>query len=172
MVQTGQKAPDFIKPAVVGGDVQMLELFSELREHSAAVLVFEPADFVPTGTAELRAVRAAGWHDHPDLLVVGVTGDSLYSHFAYANQYDLPFPLVSDFHGGVADSYDLLLADWEGHRDIPGRATVVVDGDWEIRALEQADPLDSRSPPPVERATDALVELGFDVPRPDVQYDL
>jgi peroxiredoxin len=172
MVTTGQKAPDFIRPAVVGEDVQMLELFAELRERSAVALVFQPADFVPTGTAELRAIRAADWYDTPGLLVVGVTGDSLYSHFAYASQYDLQFPLVSDFHGGVADSYDLLVADWEGHSDIPGRATVVVDGDWEVRAVERAEPLDSRSPAPVERATGTLRELGLDVARPDVQYDL
>ena len=171
MVQTGQKAPDFIRPAVVNGDAQMLELFAELREHRAVVLVFEPADFVPTGTAELQAVRAADWHDHSDLFVAGVTGDSLYSHFAYATQYDLPFPLVSDFHGGVADSYGLLLADWEGHSDIPGRATVVIDSDWEVRTVEQVNPLDSRSPAPVERATDTLHDLDCTVTRPTVQYD-
>jgi peroxiredoxin len=172
MVATGQKAPDFIRPAVVGGDTQMLELFAAVREHSAVALVFEPADFVPTGTAELRAVREAGWHDHPELLVVAVTGDSLYSHFAYANQYELDFPLVSDYHGGVADSYDLLLADWEGHSDIPGRATIVVDGDWTVRSIERVDPLDTRSPAPVERAAETLGELGLDITRPAVQYDL
>lgn len=172
MVTTGQKAPDFIRPAVVGGDVRMLELFAELPEHSAVVLAFQPADFVPTGTAELRAVRDAGWHDHPDLLVVGVTGDSLYSHFAYAAQYDLRFPLVSDFHGGVADSYDLRLEEWEGHSNIPGRATVVVGGDWTVQTVESADPLDSSSPPPVERATGSLRALGLDVTRPEVAFDL
>lgn len=172
MVTTGQQAPDFIRPAVVDGDVQMLELFAELREHSAVVLVFQPADFVPTGTAELRAVRDAGWQDHPELLVVGLTGDSLYSHFAYATQYDLRFPLVSDFHGGVADSYDLLLEEWEGHSDIPGRATVVIDGDWAVQTVERVDPLDSSSPAPVERATGSLRELGLEVTRPEVAYDL
>jgi len=172
MVTTGQKAPDFISPAVDSGEVRMLELFAAVREHSAVVLVFEPADFVPTGTAELRAVREAGWPDHPELLVVGLTGDSLYSHFAYADQYDLPFPLVSDFHGGVADSYDLLLEEWEGHSAIPGRAAVVIDGDWEVRAVERVEPLDTRSPAPVEQATDALQELELEVARPEVRYDL
>ncbi|MFT4945565.1 MAG: peroxiredoxin [Halovenus sp.] len=172
MVTTGQKAPDFIRPAVVDGDVELLELFAELREHRAVVLVFEPAAFVPTGTAELRAVCEAGWHEQPALLTVGLTGDSLYSHFAYATQYDLGVPLVSDFHGGVADSYDLLLADWEGHSDIPARATVVIDGDWEVRATEQTGPLDERSPAPVVRATDALQDCGVDVDRPDPRYDL
>ena len=172
MVTTGQKAPDFIKPAVVDGDTRMLELFAALDEHSAVVLVFEPADFVPTGTAELRALREADWHDHPELLVVGLTGDSLYSHFAYTTQYDIPFPLVSDFHAGIADSYGLLLSDWEGHSDIPARATVVVDGDWEVRAVEQVDPLDTRSPPPVARATETLRELGLELQTPAVRYDL
>ena len=172
MVAPGQKAPDFIRPAVVDGEVQMLELFAELREQAVVVLVFQPAAFVPTGTAELRAVREANWHDHPNLLVVGVTGDSLYSHFAYATQYDLSFPLVSDFHGGVADSYDLLLADWEGHSNIPGRATVVVGGDWTVRATERVDPLDTGSPPPLERVTDAVRGLGPEVAQPDVRYDL
>lgn len=172
MVTTGQKAPDFISPAVDSGEVRMLELFAEVRRHSAVVLVFEPADFVPTGTAELRAVREAGWPDHPELLVVGLTGDSLYSHFAYADQYGLEFPIVSDFHGGIADSYDLLLEEWEGHSAIPGRATVVIDGDWEVAAIERVDPLDTRSPAPVEQATGALRELGLDLDRPDVAYDL
>ncbi len=172
MVTTGQKAPDFIKPAVVGGDAELFELFTALDEHDAAVLVFEPADFVPTCTAELRAVGEAGWHDHPDLLVVGLTGDSLYSHVAYTAQYDIPFPLVADFHAGIADSYDLRLPDWEGHSDIPARATVVVDGDWEVRAVERVDPLDSRSTPPVSRVTGTLRTLGFEVTRPEVNYDL
>lgn len=171
MVTLGQKAPDFITPAVVDGEGQLLELFAELREHSAVVLVCQPADFVPTGTAEFRAVQAAGWDDRADLRVVGLTGDSLYSHFAYAREYGIRFPLVSDFHGGVAESYDLLLDEWEGHSAIPARATVVIDGDWSVRAIETAEPLDSRSVPPVERAAETLVDLGVEVTRPDVQYD-
>ena len=170
MVTVGQKAPDFITPAVVDGEVQMLELFAQLREHDAAVLVFEPADFVPTGTAELRAVQGAGWDDNPDLLVVGLTGDSLYSHVAYADEYDLRLPLVSDFHGGIAESYDLLLEEWEGHGAIPARGTAVVDDDWTVRAVETVDPLDSRSTPPVERAAETLADLGLDITRPDVEY--
>ena len=134
MVTTGQKAPDFIRPAVGDGDVELLELFAELREHRAVVLVFEPAAFVPTGTAELRAVCEAGWHEQPALLTVGLTGDSLYSHFAYATQYDLAVPLVPDFHGGVADSYDLLLADWAGHSHLPAPPTVALARDLAVPA--------------------------------------
>jgi len=148
MVAPGQKAPDFIAPALIDGQGTALELFVQIREHEAVVLLFAPADFVPACTAEFVAVREAGWHDTPDLAVIGLTGDSLFSHADYADQYDLPFPLVSDFHAGVADQYDLVLDEWEGHRTIPGRAAVVIDGDWEVRALERADPLDQSDPAP------------------------
>jgi peroxiredoxin len=168
MVSVGQTAPDFAGSAVHEGEGRMLELFALVREHDAVALVFEPADFVPTCTAEFAAIRDAGWHAHPSLAVVGLTGDSLFSHAAYADQYDLPFPLVSDFHGGIADSYDLVLDEWEGHSRIPARATVVVDGDWEVRAVESVSPLSAGSPAPVERVTDALHEAGVDVERPDV----
>jgi len=89
------------------------------------VLLFVPADFVPACTAEWTAVRDANWNKTPGLAVIGISGDSLFSHAAYANEFDLPFPLVSDFHGGIAETYDLLAEKWEGHSRIGRRATVV-----------------------------------------------
>ena len=170
MVDVGQKAPDFIAPAVTGGEGTLIELFSEIRRHEAVVLIFQPAAFVPTGTAEFVAVRDAEWHDHPGLFVAGVTGDSLYSHAAYAERFDFPFPLVSDFHSSIAESYDLLLDEWEGHSAIPARATVVIDGNWEVTAIESVPPLSERSPTPVERAHEAVTALGLEVPPVKPEY--
>lgn len=170
MIAPGQKAPDFIAPVYRNGAGEMLDLVSVLADVAGIVLVFEPADFVPPCTAELCAVRDAGWTDESDLAVLAATGDSLFSHAAYAEQYDLQFPLIADFHGSVADSYGLALDEWEGHRQIPGRATVVIDDDWTVRAVESADPLTHADPPPVARVTDTLVEMGFDVQRPAIDY--
>lgn len=170
MVTIGQKAPDFIAPAATGPEARMVELFAEIREVEVVVLLFYPADFVPTCTAELLAVRDAGWHDHPECRVFGLSGDSLFSHAAYADRYALPFPLVSDFHGGIADSYNLLEPEWEGHHDIPGRATVVIDDDWSVAAIERADPLETDSPAPVERAHTTLVECTHSLEQPVVDY--
>jgi peroxiredoxin len=172
MIDTGRKAPDFIAPAVVGGTATELELFRLVDRHEAVALCFAPANFVPTCTAAFAAVRDAGWHDRDDLAAVALTGDSLYAGFAYAGQFDLPFPIVSDFHGGVAESYDLLAESWEGHSDIPRRAVVVVDGDWTVRFAEATvDALDRPAPSPVQNATAALRETGVDVDRPRVNYD-
>jgi len=170
MVSRGDTAPDFAGSAVQRGEARTLELFAEVRDHDVVVLVFEPADFVPTCTAELRALAAADWDTHTNLSVIGLTGDSLFSHAAYADRYDIPFPLVSDFHAGIADSYDLVLDSWEGHPSIPARATVVLE-DWTVRAVESVSPLSTRSPAPVERVVPAIREAGVDVATPDVTYD-
>lgn len=172
MIDHGVKAPDFIAPAVLDGGGTELELFRLIERHDAVVVCFAPANFVPTCTAVFAAVRDADWHSRADLAVVGVTGDSLYSGFAYADQFDLSFPIVSDFHGGVAESYDLLAESWEGHAEIPRRATVVIAGDWTVQFVEATrDALDQAAPAPVENATRSLRELGIDVERPQVNYD-
>ncbi|ELZ44101.1 alkyl hydroperoxide reductase/ thiol specific antioxidant/ Mal allergen [Halorubrum coriense DSM 10284] len=179
MVTVGDTAPDFAAPAVGaahGGDAERtateLALFRLVEAHDAVVLCVAPATFVPTCTAALAAVRDAGWHDRDDLAVVALTGDSLYAAFAYADRFALPFPVVADFHGGVADSYDLLADSWEGHSAVPRRAAVVIDGDWTVRfAAATDDPLDRADPAPVERAAETLRDLGLDVDRPRVDYD-
>ncbi len=168
MITTGQKAPDFAAAAVQNGEARGLELFAEIDSHDATVLVFEPVDFVPACTAELCAIRDADWQATPGLSVVALTGDSLFSHAAYADQYDFRFPLVSDFHATIADSYGLHLDSWESHSHVPGRATVVVDDDWTVRAVDSAPPLSEGSPAPVEHAVTALRELGIGVASPEI----
>lgn len=172
MVGIGQTAPDFAGAAVEQGTARSFELFVEIRDHDAVVLVFEPADFVPTCTAELCAVRDADWHGNDDIAVVALSGDSLFSHAAYTDRYEFPFPVVSDFHGGIADSYDLLLDTWESHSAIPARATVVIDSDWEVLSVDSVSPLAKASPAPVERATATLRDAGVTVERPEVSYDV
>lgn len=171
MVSVGDKAPDWIAPALVDGRGEYIDLVSRVRTNDAVVLLFAPADFVDPCTAEWVAVSAAGWHRHEDLAVVGLTGDSLFSHRAYVERTSVPFPLVSDFHGAVADQYDLLVEEWEGHREIPARATVVIDGNWNVLACEQAGPLDHASPAPVESAVPVLADCGIEVESPSVEYD-
>lgn len=172
MVTIGEKAPDFIAPALVGGEGRMVQLVEAIREHEAVVLYFYPADFVPECTAELVAMREADWNAHDDLTVLGLSGDSLFSHAAYAEQHDIPFSLVSDFHGSVAETYDLLLEEWEGHNHLPARAAVVIDSDWEVLAIERTqNPLDWATPPPVEQAGNALQAAGIDVEQPTVTYE-
>ena len=172
MIDVGDTAPDFVAPAVSDGAGTELELYRLVETHRAVVLSFAPAAFVPTCTAAFAALRDAGWHDRPELAVVALTGDSVFAGFAYADRFDLPFPVVSDVHGGIAESYDLLAESWEGHADVPRRATVVIDDGWRVRFAEATtDALDRPAPAPIEAATATLRELGIDAERPEVDYE-
>jgi peroxiredoxin len=171
MLAPGQVAPDFILPGVDDGVGDTYDLVGFVERHRAVLVLFYPADFVATCMADLLAVQRAGWPDRTDLAVVGISGDSIYAHAAYAEAYGLAFPLLSDFHGGAAESYGLLADDWEGHDAIPMRAAVVVDDEWTIRAVETADPLAEASPAPVEAVADGLEDvLDVSVARPQVEY--
>lgn len=171
MLEPGQVAPDFIFPGVEGGVGDTYDLVGFVENHRAVVLLFYPADFVPACTADLVAVQRAGWPDREDLAVIGISGDSIYAHAAYAEAYGLEFPLLSDFHGGAAESYGLLADSWEGHDAIPMRAAVVIDDEWTIRGIEITDPLAEVSPAPVEAVTDDLeAALDAGVTRPKIEY--
>lgn len=173
MLEPDQIAPDFILPGVADGVGDTYDLVGFVENHRAVVLLFYPADFVPTCTADLVAVQRAGWPDENDLAVVGISGDSIYAHAAYAEEHGLAFPLLSDFHGGAAESYGLLADSWEGHDAIPMRAAVVIDDEWTVRAVETADPLAEVSPAPVEAVAGDLEEvLDVSVSRPRVEYDV
>ena len=68
MIREGQKAPDFSLPGVEDGDPDIYELHRAIGD-DAVLLWFVPSTFLPTATAELCAIRDAGWHDLPDLEV-------------------------------------------------------------------------------------------------------
>ena len=48
------------------------------------------------------------------------------------NQYELPFPLLSDNNGAVSADYDLQYDEYEQHEAVSQRALVVVDDTQEI----------------------------------------
>ena len=173
MIQEGQTAPDFVAPAVDEDRSVELALFELVERNDAVALLFAPCAFVPEPTAEWIAVETAGWPASDGLATVGLTGDSLYSAFAYADRYGFSFPIVSDFHGGIADRYGLLADEWDGHGNVPRRGVVIVDGDWTVRAVETVEDAHDRAQPgPAAHAADALQSCGVDLKRPDVDYDV
>lgn len=167
MVRVGEKAPDFIAPAVSEGEAYMLELSYIVERHEAVLVVFQPANFIPAATSELCAIQEAGWPGEESLAIVCLTGDSLYSHAAYADRYEFTFPLVSDFHGSIAQSYGVMLDEWEGHTQIPGRAAIVIDGDWNVMGIElNESPLERTATPPTVALAETIRQLGLAVSEP------
>lgn len=103
--QVGQPAPNFQLPDQ-NGKVHALQDFSG----KWLVLYFYPKDDTPGCTQE-----ACSFRDDLNQLtemgaaVAGISVDDSDSHAEFAKKYHLPFPLLADKNGAVADSYGALL---------------------------------------------------------------
>ncbi|MGL5083659.1 MAG: thioredoxin-dependent thiol peroxidase [Microcoleaceae cyanobacterium] len=98
----GDLAPDFTLPDADGQSVSL----SDFRGKTV-VLYFYPRDNTPGCTKE-----ACGFRDrHEDyqaqnVVVLGISTDDAKSHTKFVTKYQLPFPLLSDAGGKVAESYE------------------------------------------------------------------
>ncbi len=170
MIQEGQKAPDFALPGVEAGEPAVYELFRPIEDGRAVLLWFVPATFLPTATAELCAIRDAGWHDHPGLEVWVLSMDSIYAAAAYAEQYDLPMAFLGDA-ASAAEYYGVRYDEWEGHYGAPKRAVFLVGTDWDVAfAWTSNDAFGTPSPSPVESVGASISEL-FPDAKTDVRPD-
>ncbi len=104
----GRRAPSFRLPWAdrtrVGPVDQTYDL--SLDRGRTVVLAFYPRDFTSSGTAEMS--RFAEQYDSlfgPEVVVVGISADSLQTHHRFAASLNLPFRLLSDPTQEVARRY-------------------------------------------------------------------
>jgi len=102
--QPGQAAPDFNLPDQIGKLHQLADYRGKWL-----VLYFYPKNDTPGCTKQACAFR-----DDIFILrklgaeVVGVSVDDTASHAEFAKKYSLPFPLLADQQGAVAERYGSL----------------------------------------------------------------
>lgn len=104
MVQEGQPVPDFIVPATSNKNIQL----RALRGYKV-LLYFYPKDNTPGCTIENQDFAA----NYPrfkakNILVFGVSRDSLEKHEAFKDQQSLPFELISDHDGKLCELFNVL----------------------------------------------------------------
>lgn len=92
MLEVGAKAPDFTLLDKDGKTVSLAD-FAGRR----VVLYFYPRDNTPGCTRQACAF-AQNFEDfrRQDIVVIGISKDSVASHLKFAQKYDLPFILLSD----------------------------------------------------------------------------
>ncbi|MEM7099638.1 MAG: peroxiredoxin [Pseudomonadota bacterium] len=102
MLKKGQTAPDF---ELSNQDDTTLSLDGLLQEGDL-LLYFYPADFTPVCTAEACVFRDnyAGIAELGKQ-IVGISPQSVNSHARFAEQYELPFPILSDVAKKVIRAY-------------------------------------------------------------------
>ena len=108
------------------------------------VVYFYPKDDTPGCTTEACNFRDDIFKLRAmDAEVLGVSLDSTESHALFAEKYGLPFPLLSDAAGEVAEQYGCL-ADWKGMK-IAARHTFIVDPRGNIAKIYRKVDPDSHS---------------------------
>jgi peroxiredoxin len=135
MLQTGTKAPDFSVPGTDpdGGEPTTYTL-SAILEAGPALLNFYLFDFHPACTANVCSLHDLSWFDlDADLSVLGISTDGVFSHGVFAEDEQLDFPLLSDSDGTVAESFDVLYDEVQGHNRVAKRAIFLVDRDRTVR---------------------------------------
>lgn len=155
MVEEGERAPRFELPATVDGEFERVALEESLGRE-VVVLAFYPADFNPActdGTTDLDAFEVLRMQR--DVSVRAVSGDSVYSHRAFAEEYDLGLPLLSDVRGRVAEAYGLAADD---ERYPTRRGVVVVDHAGTVAYAWAAD--DPEELPDVDAVRAAVEDIG------------
>ena len=101
MLEVGTKAPDFTLQDKHGNLVSLSDFHGR-----KVVLYFYPKDNTPGCTREAIAFAAAyeGFKAR-DVVVIGISKDSVASHLKFAQKYDLPFVLLSDPDHAVIEQY-------------------------------------------------------------------
>lgn len=97
----GSPAPDFSAKAHDGTDITISAL-----KGKPVVVYFYPKDETPGCTKEACAFRDA-WKDlaGTNVVLVGISSDTIDSHKKFAEHHKLPFHLVSDADGTIAKAY-------------------------------------------------------------------
>ena len=151
----GQRAPDFQLPWASKDSIGLVEddfVLRNLRGRTV-VLAFYPADFTTGCTAEMKAFAdryAELFGEGDDVVVVGISADSLETHRRFAESLGLPFRLLSDPEQRVARLYG-------SKGDTRPRRTVYVIGpDGEVRYRDMRfGALDPRSYDALKQAVQA-----------------
>ena len=165
MPQKGDPAPDFELPGVLNGEKGRYRLSKATDAGNFVLLVFYPADFSPVCTAEMCAIRDSEFFSFTDDVVVwGVSGDSLYAHQAFSEDFDLNFPLLADTDHSVAAQFSAQYDEWEGQRAITKRGVFLVGPDTRLKYVWRSE--DAYVEPdlwPVQEALETARDDDFDV---------
>lgn len=129
----GERVSDFELPGAGDDGIRLFSL-ADLTDDGPAILSFYPFDFSPVCTSQLCGFRDAEWLTFTENVdVVGISGDSAYSHQQFRNEYGLSFPLLTDRLASVAGEFGVKYDQWENHPAVCQRAVFALDSSRTIR---------------------------------------
>ncbi len=115
-----QPAPNFSLKAHTGEEITL----EQFKGDKNVLLIFYPLDFSPTCSMQLPEFSAMKEDfDALDTVILGVNRDSTWTHKAWAKDYGIEVPLLSDMTLAAARAYGVELPE----RAISKRATFLID---------------------------------------------
>lgn len=103
MLEVGTKAPNF---QLLDKDGQSVRLSDFLGKK--IVLYFYPRDNTPGCTRQACAfAKSYPQFQNQDVVIIGISKDSVASHLKFAQKYELPFLLLSDPELQAIQAYDV-----------------------------------------------------------------
>lgn len=103
MLEVGVKAPDFKLKDKDGNEVSLSDF-----KNKKVVVYFYPRDNTPGCTKQACAFRDNYEEfQNKDVVVIGISKDSVKSHSNFAQKHELPFILLSDPELEAIQAYDV-----------------------------------------------------------------
>lgn len=148
MVEVGDQAPDFTAPLAGGESYNDVEEFSlsDALGDGPVVLVFVPAAFTSWCSSELGSFgEEFEAFEAINADVYGVSVDLPFAQNTWADQIDLPFPLLSDPTHDIIEAYDVVRGGFYNALTVARRSVFVIGPDgritykWVQDATEEPD---------------------------------
>lgn len=140
----GSNAPTFTVKDTNGNTVSLSDF-----KGKTVVLYFYPKDDTPGCTKQACSFRdAIDQYKSKDIVILGVSADDEVSHQAFAQKYNLNFPLLADTDKSLIKAYDV---DGGGYAK---RVTYVIDGNGKIIQVDSSVNTSTH-------ASDVLAALGL-----------
>ncbi len=100
-LKVGDIAPNFSLPSSTGKNISLNDLIGK-----KIVLYFYPKDDTPGCTKEACSFRdKISQFQKKNVIIYGVSADSIESHKKFIQKYSLPFPLLSDENKDMLKTY-------------------------------------------------------------------
>ena len=126
VLRLGQKVPEFSLP---DADKKTRSL-GEFTRQGTVILAFFPFAFSGVCDKEMCTFRDGfGSLQQAGAQLVGISVDSAFALKAFAQTYNLQFPLLSDFNKKVVKAYGVLQDPWAGfgYKGVAKRSVMIVD---------------------------------------------
>ncbi len=136
MIPIGSTAPLFsLQSKSKATGLTTIDLAAYLGK-KPVILFFFPFAFTKFCTKELQGTALK---DYPKTQLIGISVDSPFAQYAWAQKHKIKVPLASDLNHETIKAYDVVLPNYDGIGDASARAVFLIALSGSITYAQQTD---------------------------------